>query len=90
MFSLFSTNPYLTKYAYLSTCIETIRNDLGIIIGAKENILLNEPICVGFSVLELSKFVMYEFYYEGLWRNPLVYGETDSIVMYLYRTSPIE
>ena len=32
----------------------------------KQNISLNRPIYVGFSVLELSKYIMYDFWYNHI------------------------
>jgi len=34
--------------------------------GARTKITLNKPIAVGFSILEISKFIMYSFYYDHL------------------------
>ena len=52
----------------------------------KSKLLLNKPVYVGFSVLELSKLLMYEFYYEHLKplygeRCQLLYTDTDSLVL---------
>jgi len=45
---------------------EIINQDLGMVRGARTKITLNKPIAVGFSILEISKFVMYSFYYDHL------------------------
>jgi len=47
-------------------------------------ITLNKPIAVGFSILEMSKFIMYSFYYDHLKakyadRCTLVFTDTDSL-----------
>ena len=33
-----------------------------VILEVKPVLILNKPICVGFSILDLSKLLMYEFY----------------------------
>ena len=54
----------------------------------KQNeVLMDKPICLGFSVLELSKLLMYETYYDKLQpyfgKNNLLlqYMDTDSVVL---------
>ena len=52
----------------------------------KEKTVFDKPIYLGFSVLELSKLLMYEFYYKRLephWQNKvqLNYMDTDSFVL---------
>ena len=49
----------------------------------KERVLLNKPIYVGMSVLDLSKWLMYDFYYNKLKKTygdniRLLYTDTDS------------
>ena len=65
---------------------EIINPDLVMVRGARAQIKLNKPIAVGFSVLELSKLVMYEFYYEFMKRKygdkcSLLFTDTDSLCM---------
>ena len=56
----------------------------------KEKVLLNKPIYVGMSVLDLSKHLMYDFYYKTLKpRYPegkvhLLYTDTDSLILQVY------
>ena len=38
----------------------------------KTEILMNKPVCLGLSILELSKIIMYEFWYDYVKPN---YGE---------------
>ena len=52
----------------------------------KANLFLNKPIYTGFAVLDLSKLLMYEFYYDKL--KPkygdncrLLYTDTDSLIL---------
>ena len=61
-------------------------NNLMAIHNAKVSILLNKPIYVGFSVLELSKLHMYEYWYNEIKaeygdRVSLLYHDTDSLLM---------
>ena len=49
---------------------------------------MNKPIYLGFSILDLSKFVMYEFWYDYVKlkygkKTKLCYMDTDSFVIYL-------
>lgn len=52
----------------------------------KTNILMDKPIAVGMAVLDISKVVMYEYYYNFLKKRygdqiSLVYTDTDSFVL---------
>lgn len=52
----------------------------------KQEILLDKPIVVGFTVLEMSKFHMYNFYYNVLKKKynenvRLLYTDTDSFIL---------
>ena len=52
----------------------------------KPSILLNKPIYAGFSILETSKLLMYEFFYGYLKKNygercKLIYTDTDSFII---------
>ena len=44
----------------------TIHEDLVIMLNTMLNLVLNKLVYVGFSVLELSKLLMYEFPYEKI------------------------
>ena len=50
--------------------------------GIKPVLLLNKPICVGFIVLDLSKWNMYNFHYNFMKKNfdaELLFADTDSL-----------
>ena len=61
-----------------------INNDLAMVRGNRQKVKLAKPIVVGFSILELSKLTMYEFYYGYLKakyqeRCSLLFTDTDSL-----------
>ena len=63
---------------------EIINDDLLLVRGARQKITLNKPIAVGFTILELSKLIMYRFYYDHLKskyadRCRLLFNDTDSM-----------
>jgi len=63
---------------------EIINQDLVMVRGVRTKVILNKPIAVGFSILEISKFIMYSFYYEHLKakyadRCTLLFTDTDSL-----------
>jgi len=45
---------------------EIINDDLVMVRGAKQTITLNKPISVGFTILEISKLIMYRYFYDYL------------------------
>jgi len=52
----------------------------------KERILFNKPIYLGFTILQMSKFIMYEFAYEYIkpkWNDKVIIcgGDTDSLFL---------
>ena len=54
----------------------------------KEKVLLNKPIYVGMSVLDLSKHLMFDFYYNNLKKTysdkiQLLYTDTDSVIIHV-------
>lgn len=68
----------------------SILNDSAVLFkNLKSNLYLNQPIYVGFTVLEMSKLSMYELYYDifkqyyGTKVN-LLYSDTDSLVLEIF------
>ena len=65
---------------------QIIHEDLVIIQSAITTLKLNKPIYVGFSVLELSKVLMYDFHYNHIKRKykdgkvNLLFSDTDSLL----------
>ena len=52
----------------------------------KNRLMLNRPVYVGMSVLDLSKHLMYDFYYNELKKTygkrvDLLYTDTDSLLL---------
>ena len=61
-------------------------DDLAAIQMHKSRIVLNRPMFVGMSILDLSKHLMYDFYYNQLQRQygdrcQLLYTDTDSLLL---------
>ena len=66
--------------------INLISEDLSIIEMKKSKVKMNESICLGLSILEISKILMYEFWYDYMkpkYDNnvKLCYVDTDSFIM---------
>lgn len=55
----------------------------------KSKIKLNKPIAVGVAILEISKYLMYEFHYDFMMKNydyrdcKLLYTDTDSLIYHI-------
>jgi len=67
---------------------EIINDDLVVVKAARQRITLNKPISVGFAVLELSKLIMYKFYYGHLKakygdRCRLLFTDIDSLCCHI-------
>lgn len=65
-----------------------VNDNLVVFKMRKTNLLLNKPLYVGFTVLELSKLHMYQTYYDYFKkyyeeRCELLYTDTDSLIMYI-------
>ena len=66
--------------------INLISEDLSIIEMKKTKVKMNKPIYLGLSILEVSKILMYEFWYDYMkpkYDNnvKLCYMDTDSFIM---------
>ena len=66
--------------------INYISEDLSIIEMNKTRVKMNKPIYVGLSILDISKILMYEFWYDYMKpkygnRVKLCYMDTDSFIM---------
>jgi len=67
---------------------EIINDDLVMVRGAKQTITLNKPISVGFTILEISKLIMYKFYYDYLKpkygdKCKLLFTDADSLCCHI-------
>ena len=66
--------------------INLISEDLSIIEMKKTKVKMNKPIYLGLSILEMSKILMYEFWYDYMKpkydnNDKLCYMDTDSFIM---------
>ena len=66
--------------------INLISEDLSVIETKKTKVKMNKPIYLGLSILEISKTLMYEFWYDYMkpkYANnvKLCYMDTDSLIM---------
>ena len=79
----------LIKYTSRPTCInwKVFENNLAAIHEKKISLTLNKPIYVGFTVLEISKWEMYNFHYNFMIRKcntRLLFTDTDSLCYKLH------
>lgn len=63
---------------------EIVNEELVMVRAARTKVKLNKPIAVGFAILEISKLIMYQFYYGYLKakyqdRCSLLFTDTDSL-----------
>ena len=66
--------------------MKLISENLSIIEMKKVKVKMNKPIYLGLSILEISKIIMYEFWYDYMKKKcgdmvKLCYTDTDSLVM---------
>ena len=61
--------------------INLISEDLSITEMKKTKVKMNKPIYLGLSILEISKILMHEFWYEYDNNVKLCYTDTDSFIM---------
>jgi hypothetical protein len=75
-------NKYVKKPGYISSKI--FNENLMAVHNVKEKLVLDKPIYVGFCILELSKWLMYDFHYGYMKKNydmnaQLLFTDTDSL-----------
>jgi len=77
----------VSKPSYVHS--EIINDDLVMVKGARQRLLLNKPVFAGFAILELSKLTMYEFHYDfilpkyGPDKARLLFTDTDSLTYHI-------
>ena len=81
------------RYTSRPTCVnwKVFENNLAAIHEKKISLTLNKPIYVGFTVLEISKWEMYNFHYNFMIRKfntRLLFTVTDSLCYKLYEKNP--
>ena len=68
-----------------------LKKKLAAINEKKISLTVNKPIHVGFTVLEISKWEMYNFHYNFMIRNfntKLLFTDTDSLCYKLHEKNP--
>ena len=81
------------KYTSKPTCVNCIKfgKNLFAIHEKKISLTLDKPIYLGFAVLELSKWEMYNFHYNFMIRKfntKLLFTDTDSLCYEIYEKNP--
>ena len=81
---LVNNEKYFLKYTSRPTYVthKLFDKDFAAIHEIKPVLVLNKPIYVGFTVLELSKWMMYDFHYNFIKKNfntELLFTDTDSL-----------
>ena len=81
---LVNTAKDFLKYTSRPTYVthKSFDKDYAAIHAIKPVLMLNKPIYVGFTVLELSKWMMYDFHYNFIKKNfnaELLFTDTDSL-----------
>ena len=77
------------KYTSRPTCVnwKVFENNLAAINEKKISLTLNKPTYVGFTVLEISKWEMFNFYYSFMIRKfntNFLFTDTDSLCYEIY------
>ena len=80
-FTKYTNKPYFKNF-------EIFNNNLVAVELNKTQVLYNKPIIIGFSVLELSKLLMYEFHYDTIKKRygdkaKLLFTDTDSLTYHI-------
>ena len=90
----FNQNAWPKPYIHMNIGLRKkhfIKNDLLNLLAIemkKAEILMNKPTCLGLSILQLSKILMYEFSYDYVKakyseKAKLCYMNTDSFILYI-------
>ena len=79
-------NYFVSKPNYQTT--KFFKENLLVIEMKKIEILMNKPVYIGFSIITLSKVLMYEFWYDYVKpkygeKTKLCYMDTDSFIVYI-------
>ena len=87
------TNQDFIKYTSRPTCVnrKVFENNLAAIHEKKISLTLNKPIYLGFTVLELRKWEMYNFHYNFMIRkfnSKLLFTDADSLCYEIYGKKP--
>ena len=83
------------KYTSRPTCVnwKVFKNNLAAIHEKKICLTLSKPIYVGFTVLEISKWEMYNFHYNFMIRKfntKLLFTDTDSLYYKIHEKKSIQ
>ena len=79
----------LSDVLLLADVFENIRNTVLVLVkSARRRVTLDKSISIGFVVLELSKLIMYQFYYEHMkvkygTKCGLLFTDTDSLCRHI-------
>ena len=84
---------YISKPSFVSSTM--FNKNLFGIDTKKENILLDRPTYVGMCILDLSKFLMYDFHYNYIknkygYNAKLLFTDTDSLCYEIHNKDPYE
>ena len=79
----FNQEAWLKRYIDMNA---ELRKNASIIEMKKVKVKMNKPIYLGLSILEISKIIMYEFWYDYMKKKygdmaKLCYMDTDSLIM---------
>lgn len=82
VFEKYCADPFLQRIIDIGDDGE----DYCVFVSACEEIVLDQPLQVGFQILESSKLLMYTFFYKVVKRNygdkvKLLYSDTDSLIL---------